>query len=369
MADSLIDARVLARRQKDVDSFVEKYQDIVDARLKRFGKEIAPIWHRAAQRIERRLKQVLLEIAAGAEILPDFKLTALQNKAKRLNTLYAEIRSIIGETAGPLNQKIGRKVAYTYIESYYQHGYGLEQGAKVRIQIPLLTDHDVIGVLNNPWLPDDKTYSDRIRASTVYLAEKMTQSIGRAVTEGWNWNETALHIKKTANEGYYNAVRLARTEMARASSLGASHMYLENADILDGKRWNATLDRRTAPKDASNDGKTYPLDYDTPENPGVPGQRIPNHPNCRCRWSPVLSALGISDKERIARKDDGPDSFGERYYTKAGTYREYAKERGLPDLDTRLENDDPKRYLHRGETMDDYSRKAPVMTVVTAAAS
>lgn len=349
MADNLLDARVLARRQKDVDGYTKKYQDIVDARIAKHGQEIAPIWARTARRIELQLKQLVLQIAAGKDVLPDYKLNALANQATRLNTLYGEIRTILRENEAPLNKKLGNKMAYTYSEAYYFNAFGLEKDARLGIQVPLLSYNQVMRVLANPWLPDGKTYSDRIRANTAYLAAKMKDSIGRAVTEGWAWNKTALHIKKTAQEGYFNSVRLARTELNRAANQGASQLYMENADILDGKRWNATLDRRTAPKDASNDGKTYPLEYDTSSMAGVPGERIPNHPNCRCKYSPVLSALGISNRERIARKNDGPNSFGERYYTKAGTYREYAKERGLPDLDERLANDDPTRYLRQNE--------------------
>lgn len=355
MADKLIDARVLARRQQDVEGFTEKYQDIIDARLQKYGKEIAPIWYRAAQRIEHRIKKLILEIEAGKGVLPDYKLTALQNKARRLDSLYGEIRTLIGETQAPLNQKLGRRLAYTYTEAYYHHAWGLEQGLKLTISVPLLTYNQVLGVLNNPWLGDGKTYSNRIRANTAYLAEKMVNSIGRAVTESWGWNETARYIQHTALEGYHNSVRLARTEMGRAAAQGATQLYMENADVLDGKRWNATLDRRTAPKDAANDGKLYPLEYDTPEMPGKPGERIPNHPNCRCRWSPVLSALGVSTKERMAREGDGLDNYGKRVYTEARTYRDYAKERGLPDLDEQLAKDDPRKYLRRGETIKDYN--------------
>jgi len=370
MADNLIDARVLARRQKDIDGFTEKYQTVVDARTARFAKEIGPIWYRTAQRVELEMQQLILEYTAGKDILPEWKLSGLRNRVKRLNTLYNEIRLLIKDTEGPLNEKLGRKLAYTCNEAYLFNAFGVEQAAKIAISVPLLTYNQVMGVLSNPWLPDGNTYSDRIRANTAYLAGKMKNAIGRAVSEGWAWNRTAQEIKKTAQEGYYNSVRLARTELNRAANQGASQLYMENADILDGKRWNATLDRRTAPKDAANDGNLYPLEYDTPEMPGAPGERIPNHPNCRCKYSPVLSALGVSTKERFSRGDgQTADSWGERTYTKARTYREYAKERGLPDLDDRLENDDPKRYLRRGETMADYSKKAPKVSLpVTASA-
>jgi hypothetical protein len=69
--------------------------------------------------------------------------------------------------------------------------------------------------------------------------------------------------------------------------------------------------------------------------------------NCRCRYTPLLSATGISDRERIAK-----DEKGNRIYTKARTYREYAKENGLPDLDERLVKENPARYLRPGESVE-----------------
>jgi SPP1 gp7 family putative phage head morphogenesis protein len=272
----------------------------------------------------------------------------MKRQLKRLALLQQQIVNILSDDSQ--EEKLKRSLAYQYTEAYYFHAFGMEQAARVTINVPILLESYVMGVLANPWLPDGKTYGNRIRSNTQYLAEKMVTALEEAVSKGWSVNRTARYIQETANEGFYNAVRLARTELNRAAAQGASHLYMQNADILDGKRWNAVLDARTAPKDAANDGRTFVLDYDTPENPGVPGARIPNHPNCRCKWTPILSALGISTKERIARGDgDSKTEFGERMYTQARTYKEYAKERGLPDLEDRLRNDDPKNYLRRGE--------------------
>ncbi|WP_238189912.1 minor capsid protein [Paenibacillus sp. L3-i20] len=177
----------------------------------------------------------------------------------------------------------------------------------------------------------------------------MREAVEEAIQKGWDTPRIARRIQDIAREGYHNSVRLARTEMNRAAGQGASHLFMQNADLLEGKRWNATLDSKTAPKDAANDGKIYDLAYDTPEMPGIPGARMPNHPHCRCKWTPKLASLGVRDGERIARGDgDTQDAFGERIYTKAKDYQAYAKERGI-DLDERLRNDNPSRYLRRNE--------------------
>lgn len=349
---SPIDERVLARRQKDLQGFLDKHQEILDKRVEQYGASIRPVWEKIARNISDEIKLIYNEVqdAQGVPItkqpIKKDKLRNMKRQIKRLEKLQQQLVDMLGTE----EQKavLDRTLTYSYAESYYYHIFALEQAAKVTVAAPILTLGHVVGAVINPWLPDGNTYSSRIRANASYLAKKMESTVLNALGSGWSINRTAREIQNNANEGFYSAVRLARTEMNRAAAQGASHTYMQNADILDGKRWNATLDSKTAPKDAQNDGNMFPLEYDTPEHPGEPGKRIPNHPNCRCKWTPILSALGISAKERIARDKDG-----ERIYTKARSYKEYAKERGLPDVDGRVVFDDPRGYLRRGETLKD----------------
>lgn len=352
-----INSRVLARRQKDINGFVDQYEALLQQRALKFGDKIAPIWQRTAQRLEQELRKLLLRCANPDGTLSEDKLRTIGYKIAHRDKLRETIFKGLGlnKTAAQISEKMSNGIAYEYVRAYHFTAFGLEQTARVEVSVPTLSAAQVMGVVHNPWLSDGRNYSDRLRQNIQFVADKMYNTIGKGSVEGWNWNQTALEIRRVANEGYFNSVRLARTEYTRAAALGASHLYIENSDILDGKRWNATLDKKTSRKDARNDGKTYPLEYDTPEMPGNPGERIPNHPHCRCRWTPILSALGISTKERIARGEgDSPTNFGKRTYTKARTYEEYAKERGLPSLAERLADDNPSKYLRRGESLSDY---------------
>jgi len=370
-ANPILDERVKARRQKDLDGFVESYQDIIDSRTVKYADEIKDTWGRVGNYLDNATKDMYNKYAVDGK-LPDKYLW----EAERLGILQEHTAYIRKELHGEAG-RLRKNIAYQYTEAYYYAAFRTEQSAKVAIHTPVLSHSQVMGVVSNPWLPDGRNYSDRIRANTGLLAIGVNDAIEQAISEGLSVQETARLIQAKTGEGYNNAVRLARTELNRAAAQGQSHMFMENADVLDGKRWNAVLDHVTAPKDAANDGKLYALDYDTEENPGVPGERIPNHPNCRCKWTPVLSALGVSDKERIARDKDG-----KRTYVKARTYEEYAEEVGLPLLPDRLRNDNPKRYLRSGETVDDYAAAvgqtvqaflgtrngAPMATAITAAA-
>lgn len=347
-ANPELDKRI-AERQAKLDAYVAQYDAILEQRALKYAKEIAPFWQRAGQRIGQEMAALIAEMqdAQGVPIrrqpIQEAKLRNMQRAIDHLGTLLHYVRE--AEQTG----KLTNNLAFTYAESYYFHAFGLQDATRAGIIAPAVTYGQIMGVLANPWLSDAKTYGSRIRANTAYLALKMRSAVEEAVQKGYDINRTARNIQAVAQEGYFNSVRLARTELNRAASQASSHVFMQNADILDGKRWNATLDSRTAPKDAANDSKIYDLAYDTPEMPGRPGERIPNHPNCRCKYSPVLASLGVREGERIARGEgDSEKAFGERIYTKARTYKDYAKQRGI-DLDEKLRNDDPRRYLRADE--------------------
>ena len=346
MAD--LDDALLARMQKDLSGYTELYQQRLDKAISGSTKDLYPMWQKLASDIEAKVKALYTK--AGA-IQDPTKLKTYNNKIRELQALYASINNDIKSATDKQQPYFTETLKNQYEDSYYFNAFGLEQAGQVSVNVPLLTPARVLGVLVNPWLSDGANYAKRLSTNMAVFAKNIHDSIEKAVMTGQGWNTTAHDIKAKTNESYFNAVRLARTEMTRAAAQGANNLYMENADVLDGKRWNATKDSRTAPKDAANDRQTFDLDYDTPEKPGRAGQRIPNHPNCRCIWSPVLSALGVQEHGNIARGEgDTPTSWGKNYYTKAPNYSAYANERGLPDVSERLKVDNPTKYLRPGET-------------------
>lgn len=346
-----INAAVLARMQRDADKFIETYQGRLDLQVQQHTKDLIPTWQRLYKRLTKQMDEIYGAATATNDLNRAATLIAKADRLKALANSVARDLATAGETVQPY---LTGALVKQYEQSYYSHAWGLEQAAQVSVNVPQLNSMQVLGALANPWLPDGANYATRLGVNMAYFGQKMKDTVEQAITEGWGVNQAARALTGVLGESYNNSVRLVRTELNRAASLGSSYLYMQNSDILDGKRWNATLDSRTAPKDAANDGKQYDLDYDTQTSPGVPGQRIPNHPNCRCKYSPVISALGVSTKERIARTGDGPDSWGERTYTKARTYQEYAKARGLPDPTTRKDN--LKAYLRPGETLADLKK-------------
>jgi SPP1 gp7 family putative phage head morphogenesis protein len=307
-----IEKAILARRQRDLDNFTIKYQDELQNWAGDFAKKLLPSWKSMEGKLNIKIKDLYKRMGA---ITDPEKLKALRYETSRLESLAAQLVADIKQVEATYQPAYTGALKYQFEKAYYGTAYGLEQAAQMAVTVPVLTPTQILGVTANPWVGDAANYATRLKINSATLASSVKMAVLEAVKEGKPWDETARRISQLSGEGYRGAVRIARTELTRAAALGSSMLYMQNADVLDGKRWNATLDSRTAPKDAHNDGKIYDLDYDTPENPGTAGQRIPNHPNCRCVWSPTLSALGPNEGERIGRGEgDTPSNFGQRQY-------------------------------------------------------
>lgn len=322
--------QLIGRRMAELDPLYKRLQKAAVDHLEELGDELAKASD--AVRASKRYR-VLMQEAYVSSLLPDLQLLEAAQQP-----YFTEV------------------LAGTMQYGYYTAAYTLEKAAMVKSTVRVLSRSGVLGMLANPWLPDQRTYSDRIRTNVQLVADKTAETVKDLVTRRLNYSEAAKDLSAKIGESYYNATRLVRTEMKRANSLGASYAAMDNADILDGKYWDATLDGKTSARCAENDvaarnGEIFDLDYDTPANPGVPGKRIPNHPHCRCIYVNKLRYLDPI-KKRKAQGDDGKS-----YVTDAETYDDYAKERGLPSVSEMLESDNPKRYLRPGETVESLKQK------------
>ena len=349
--------KLTERLTKDLNGYNEYFANELENLIGKRADELAPLYRRLQKTAVEQLEQLNKEL----ETVPEAKRKSKRLRVQMQKQYIAHILPDLELAKAAQDPYVTEVLCGTVEYGYYTQAYSLEQAAKVPVTVPVLNRAGVLGLIANDWVGDGHTYSDRIRANTDLVAKNAEKVIQDLVTKRMSYNEAAHSLKDKIGERYSNAVRIVRTEMTRANSLGTSYAAMENADILDGKYRDAVYDGRTSAMCAHDAdysrANPYPLDYDTPANPGVPGARIPNHPNCRCRWCTVLSAIGVEKRGKIARKNGTNDSFGENYYTEAETFDNYAKERGLPSVKEMLDGDNPKRYLRPGETLDDLNKK------------
>ncbi len=106
---------------------------------------------------------------------------------------------------------------------------------------------------------------------------------------------------------------ITRTAVMHVSNAARSEFLQENADVMVGEKFVATLDSRTTPVCKANDGKVFPVGT---------GPRPPLHIACRSL------RVGVLDAEIIANRPY-------KGSTTQQLLREFSDERGLPRVSSR----------------------------------
>ncbi|MEK3744724.1 minor capsid protein [Brevibacillus sp. FSL K6-0770] len=298
----------------------ERYQEELEARIHKHGVKLRKLFTKANKNIVQEISDLYARYAESGE-----DLVSLVYNASRLDQIMASVKTILHALRVEEEQQLRIVWGEEYKRSVYHHLYFLEQELQVGVRLPQVNSSMVLAAVERPW--QGRHFSKRIRMRTDLLAAAMEDVITQGAVQGWGVTRTAKEITFRTSESWSNALRLARTELNRAAAQGQTTAYQANSDIVSEKEFSATLDKRTSSQCRKLDGKRYPLDYDTADNPGREGERIPNHPNCRSYWRPVMKSRVLEKLERERSYRIG----NERGYTSARTYKEWAKAKGLPE--------------------------------------
>ncbi|NRS15829.1 minor capsid protein [Brevibacillus sp. HB1.4B] len=298
----------------------ERYQEELEARIAKHGNKIKKAFTKANKKIVQEITSLYSRYAESGE-----SIQSLIHNANRLEGIMGAINNTL--VALGLEEETQLRIAWgeEYTNSIFHHLYFIEEELKIGVNIPQINGGMVMSAIETRWT--GRPFSKRIRTRVDLLSAAMEDVITQSAIQGWGITRTAKEITLRTEENWSSAVRLARTELNRAAAQGQTMAYQANSDIVSEKEFCATLDKRTSSECRKLDGKRYPLDYDTADNPGREGERIPNHPNCRSYWRPVMKSKVLEklERERSYRIDQ------ERGYTSARTYKEWAKEKGLPE--------------------------------------
>jgi SPP1 gp7 family putative phage head morphogenesis protein len=177
-----------------------------------------------------------------------------------------------------------------YKGGYYGKAWVVEdalRNGKV-VNLPMLPSAAVRSALLNPY--GGLTFLDRFQDAR----DDFVKRIRRAITQSQiNGDSIQQAVKRLADElgvdvgrggaerGLYARLEMiARTEILRASNMGAMAIYEANQDVLKGWEWVATKDERTCDICGPRDGKKHAFDSNATKPPA--------HPRCRCSVAPVL---------------------------------------------------------------------------------
>lgn len=218
----------------------------------------------------------------------------LKLKGSQKASVMAEIDSKLKAMGKDLGQKEISKVRSildkTYKDTYCKNAYVLDSGMDINIKFKMLKQEFIDSAVNAKF--KESTFSDRIWNNKADMIDKLKNSIVEASKGNTTIDKIAKDIQHTFNVSAYDSNRLVATETARVAVKAQEQIGIDSG--CQEVMWSATLDSRTAPYDASLDGKVWGINENHPE------PVTDTHPRCRC----ILINVPFADWKPKVRKDN-----------------------------------------------------------------
>jgi SPP1 gp7 family putative phage head morphogenesis protein len=241
--------------------------------------------------------------------------------AARLKTLLAQVRKTIGSHYANIydvNAEDLRKVAQAHAYQMVNTVNGMVGVELMSLQTDaqqlqnLVTNTPVMGRYLEEWWQKQSTE----------LFSRFTQQMRLGMLQGEGVNELVQRVRGTRALGYtdammrmptYQAEALVRTATVSVANTGRLQAYTDNADVLEGIQWLATLDDRICEICMALDGAMWALpdggdpnkygDYESLSgDKDFPGPTA--HVNCRCVQVPVVKSYKDIVKEAAVAGDE-----------------------------------------------------------------
>lgn len=135
-------------------------------------------------------------------------------------------------------------------------------------------------------LQDGKPLATLLEKAAGESAAAMRREILRSTVLGKGPRELARRIQGHLGGNLTRALRIARTEMLRASRTATQASYEANKHLVGGWVWHSALDNRTCIACASKHGSEHPVT-----------ETLQSHPNCRCSMVPISKSWKQLAKE------------------------------------------------------------------------
>ena len=212
----------------------------------------------------------------------------------RLEALEKQIEYKIDMLKNTQNNKMSDLLSNSYEDSYYRTMFNTQQNIGIGYSFTHLNSNAIEKAILTKF--QGSNFSDRIWQEKDKLILNLNTTLAQSIIRGGGVSQVANEVVKTTNTSYYNAVRLARTELNRVYNRAAEQSY-KDSDVVEQYEFVATLDDRTSDICASLDGKKFNKDeYEVGIN------APPMHPNCRSTTVPVVNS---AIKERMAKDKSG----------------------------------------------------------------
>lgn len=252
------------------DRIAKNQQKIEGKTVKAINKQLQKYYGKAAEKVINDFEAVYLKIKKaeedGKEITP-----ADLYKLDKYWEAQAQMKHELEKLGNKEIKLLSRAFETNFFEIYY--GIALPGDAAFNTVDKAIVQQ----LINNVWVADGKTWSQRVWDNTERLAETLNEQLIHIVATGKKDSELKAALQERFGVSYHRAETLVRTEVAHIQSEAAKKRYqdygIEYVEVLVDE------DDRTCELCKALKGKRFPTNGTPP---------LPVHPNERCCLVPVI---------------------------------------------------------------------------------
>lgn len=233
----------------------------------------------------------------------------------RLEALKLQLQQQVEIVFGNQLDGIDKAMRAVYSAGYLHTAFEIQKGTGTGYTLAAFNQTLIDKILNRPWAPDGKNFSDRVWSNKQKLINELNTTFTQGIILGKDPSKIINAMSKKLDVSKTAAGRLVMTESAAFASRAQEDCFkelgVEEYEIV------ATLDSHTSEICQDMDGKVFKM---SEREIGL--NAPPFHVNCRTTTVPYFNDEWSKNTERAARNEDG-DTY---YVPDDMTYEEWKKE-------------------------------------------
>lgn len=232
----------------------------------------------------------------------------------RLEALQLQLQQQLEVVFGNQLDEIDKAMRAVYSAGYLHTAFEIQKGTGIGYTLAAFNQKLIDKILNRPWAPDGKNFSDRVWSNKQKLINELNTTLTQGIILGKDPGKIINAMSKKLDVSKTAAGRLVMTESAAFASRAQEDCFKE----LDVEEYEivATLDSHTSEICQDMDGKVFKM---SEREIGL--NAPPFHVNCRTTTVPYFNDEWSKNTERAARNEDG-DIY---YVPENMTYKEWEK--------------------------------------------
>ena len=230
----------------------------------------------------------------------------------RLEALKLQMQQQVEVAFGNQLDSVDSAMRAVYSTGYMHTAFEIQKGFVVGHNFATFNQTLIDKMLNRPWAPDGKNFSDRVWSNKQKLINELNTTLTQGIIIGKDPGKIINAMSKKLDVSKTAAGRLVMTESAAFASRAQEDCFkelgVEEYEIV------ATLDSHTSEICQDMDGKVFKM---SEREIGL--NAPPFHVNCRTTTVPYFNDEWSKNTERAARDEDG-DTY---YVPENMTYKEW----------------------------------------------